>query len=171
MIPKAMLLCTLLAVSLLFHVCDNSTPLVTGVVTITYHQAGNFNRWQLLDQSGEINDGEFMRYRIISIKNTNTNATLFHFDPNKISAASDPNDKPAPFIFLSGVLPFDVRAGETVTNPGGLTIRVKGNPAELATQVEFLNYASSEGEHVLMVNDNPSAQAVPHFDPLTKTGI
>jgi hypothetical protein len=153
--------------------CGN--PLITDLVTIRYRQLGNFNKWELkgingvIFAQGEISDGVFMRYRIVSIANNDSKPGVFHFDPNKIYAA-DPSERPQnPVVGLGGALGFDVAPGAVSAAPPTLhvTIKAKGDPASLGGQVEFLHYASSAGEHVLMVNENPEATSVPYLNPLT----
>src|SRR5512145_1703674 len=111
---------------------DCQTPLITDLVTITYRQLFNFNEWQVTASDGSIvnrgkaDDGVFMRYRIVSIRNTDTQAKSFHFDPKRIHIA-DSNEIPSqPVIGLSGALAFDVAPG-TVQNNHNLTIKVKGD--------------------------------------------
>jgi hypothetical protein len=146
------------------------TPLISDLVIIKYRQVGNFNRWRLLDQSGSIDNGMFMRFNIIAIQNTDTHPKTFHFDPGKISA-EDPTQKPQPFIYLMGALPFDVTAGTTFTERLGLTLRVPGDPNSLKTTTEALHYASGPDEHVLIIPDASNPQPTPYFDPLTNTGV
>jgi hypothetical protein len=152
-------------------------PLVSGVVTITYRQVYNFNEWELWASDGSlidkrsIDDGVYMRYRIVSISNRDTGAMTFHFDPRKLYA-SDPAEGPAnPVIGLIGVGPiFDVAPGTIDTHVLNANIKARGNPAALRTQIQFLNYKSSAGEHVIMVNEDPHAFAVPYRNPLRIPG-
>jgi len=150
----------------LFSGCTG-TDQITNLVTINYHQQGNFNRWNLFNtQSGQITDGMYMRYRITSISNRDSSPSLFHFDPNKLSSTSH-DEKPVAFPLLSGALPFDISPGQLWTTALGITIEVKGDPASLRTQPVFLKYESDPGEHVVMFNDTSKATTVPYIDPLT----
>jgi hypothetical protein len=151
-------------------------PLVTDLVVITYRPLFNFNEWEVRATNGEIisrgkiDDGVYMRFRIVSIKNNDSKAKLFHFDPNKIYAA-DASERPVnPVIGLSGALAFDVAPGTIFTNRLNVTIKAKGKPDDIKNQVELLHYASGAGEHVLMASEDPKATSVPYVSPLRIPG-
>src|SRR5689334_7552156 len=119
-------------------------PLVTDLVVITYRPLFNFNEWEVRATNGEIfsrgkiEDGVYMRYRIVSIKNKDSKPKLFHFDPNKIYAA-DASERPVtPVIGLSGALAFDVAPGTIFTNRLNVAIKDKGKPDDLKNQLVFL---------------------------------
>jgi len=154
--------------------CDG--PLISGLVTITYRPLFNFSKWEVrfsdggIQSRGEIDDGVYMRYRIVSISNTDSKPTIFHFNPGKIHA-SDPSERQAfPVIGLGGTLAFDVLPGTSSTNRLNVTIKAKGDLADIKNQIQFLQYESGAGEHVLMVNEVPKATFVPYLNPLRIPG-
>lgn len=152
-------------------------PLVTDLVTITYRQIFNFNEWEVRDSNGGIvarggiNDGVYMRYRIVSIDNTDSSPKIFRFDPGKVYASEDPSERPVtPVIGLSGALAFDVAPGSIWGTPLNVTIKSKGNPANIRDQVQSLRYENGPGEHVLMINEASQVGSVPFLAPLRIPG-
>ncbi|WP_204485311.1 hypothetical protein [Archangium primigenium] len=146
------------------------TPLISDLVIITYEQRANFNHWKLLDQEGTIEDGVFVRYRIVSIQNNDTHAKTFHFDPGKIYA-EEPSQTPIPFIYLAGALPFDIPPGAPFTRPLGLTLRIPGVPGVLKNEPFPLHYASGPDEHVLIIPGPNNPNPPPYANPFTQGGV
>lgn len=139
------------------------TPLITDLVIINYTQSGNTD---FIAPGKQINDGMFMRYHIDSISNNDTNAQLFHFDPQKIFAQAPANQPFNHPCLPKNTTAFDVPAHTgTTAELFGVTIKVPGDPASLKTSFVFLTYASGAGEHVLMAASATNLQAQPAPKP------
>jgi len=139
------------------------TPLIDDLVVINYTQTGNTD---FIAAGQQINDGMFMRYHIDSISNNDTNAQLFHFDPQKIFAQATANKPFNHPCIQANATAFDVPAHTSTTAElFGVMIKVPGDPASLRTSFVFLTYASGAGEHVLMAASTKNLQPEPAPKP------
>lgn len=139
-----------------------NTPPPNDLVTINYTPVGNTDQQNL---NTRITDGMFMRFHIDSISNKDTNAVLFHFDPQNLFVIPN-GETPAPHVCFpnDNAQAFDVPAGQATTNElGFVTIRVGLGGLDintLRTLAKDLGYNSNS--HVLMVSSNPNHNPVPY---------
>lgn len=122
-------------------------------------------------------NGMFMIYKISSIQNTEADAVDFNFKLSKIYA-NNPSEVPGtiPIVPTAQTAPETklVPKGTTANNLGRFIINVAGDPNQLKTATQFLNYNSSSGESVLMVNEDSTSNGVPKakfLDPCTPNNL
>jgi len=122
-------------------------------------------------------NGMFMIYKISSIQNTEADAVDFNFKLSKIYAAT-PSQTPEtiPIVPTAQTAPDTklVPKGTTATDLGRFVIKVAGDPNSLKTATQYLNYSSSSGESVLLVNTDSTSSGVPKakfLDPCTPNNL
>lgn len=148
------------------------------LVTIKYTQPANCfifdtNPTGTPHTTTSAGNGMFMIYKIHSIENTEADAVDFTLKLSKIFA-SNQNENPAevPIIPDAQNVPDNklVPKGTTAANLGRIVIVVAGDPNQLKTAPQFLNYNSSSGESVLMVNQDSKPK--PQFlDPCAPNNL
>ena len=122
-------------------------------------------------------NGMFMIYKISSIENTEADAVDFNFKLSKVFAAN-PNEVPGtiPIVPNAQTAPDtkSVPKGTTANNLGRFIINVAGDPNQLKTSTQYLNYNSSSGESVLLVNTDSKPNEAPKakfLDPCTPNNL
>jgi len=152
------------------------------LVLINYTQPANC--WEFDSNPGgsphtttTAGNGMFMIYKISSIQNTEADAVDFNFKLSKIYAAV-PSQTPEtiPIVPTAQTAPDtkSVPKGTTATNLGRFIIKVAGDPNSLKTATQYLNYSSSSGESVLLVNTDSTSSGVPKpklLDPCTANNL